>query len=342
MSGDKCGKCKNNIDNADIITCYGQCKQTFHFGCVGLVKSHLKIIKEVPNIFWYCNSCVLFAEANLSQQIRDEIGNALKPFTTAINAISSIVPSLKKISDHSPLAKHRSGNPFSRRDFPNIHNGENSAKRRRDSDFHGHGSNHNNGISNSNAGGTTPNRLGSVYRDKLLYGTGNSLGKLKGVGEVDQQSSVGATKEVYISKLDRDTTEKDIIDFLTDAQVIADTTTIKCVKLIKVGADLSRLNWVSFKLVVPDSLFDSIVDRSVWPPTVAVREFVNIPRASSSGTSLRLNSRRNCDSPVLDSRNLGSTSPNPLALSDSASPSIAQGLDEFRADSKNGKEQMAH
>lgn len=335
MSGDKCNKCTNNIiDSGDIIICYGQCKQTFHFGCVGLVKTHLKSIQENPNIFWYCNSCLVFAKANLSQQIGIEIGNALKPFTAAISAISSIAPSLKKISEYPSPTKHRPGNPFARRDVTVNLNGENSAKRRRGSDFHGNGI-----IGGSNAA-ATPNRLGSVYRDKLVYGTGNSLGKLKGVGVVAQQLSVGATKEVYISKLDRDTTENDIIDFLKDAKVLSDTNSIKCVKLIKVGADISRMNWVSFKLVVPESLFDSIVDRSVWPPTVAVREFVNVPRANSSGASLRPNNSQTFDSPISNGRSLGPTSP--AASSVSEGLSIAQGLDDLRAKSKNATEKMAH
>lgn len=81
-------------------------------------------------------------------------------------------------------------------------------------------------------------------------------------------------KAIWLSRLSPNTTEEEIIDFITANTPVTDKTKMNVHKLVKKDADLSLLNFVSFKVELNVTDFDVLNDPEVWPEHVMVREFM--------------------------------------------------------------------
>lgn len=288
---DTCAFCANSIPVADMVTCYGSCDKSYHYKCVSMTKAHLNALRDVNNMHWFCDMCSISVNPCFSDQLKDEIMVFLQPFLDTVGRIEALVPDLKKLAMTTPSRQPHSRTPrlFAASDKPN------SAKRRRN-DYEPNVNQ--SGPTINNQGDNVPTKLGLMYSDSLIYGTGTPSGKLKGVAKPtaanhgpNQPSLSGPTKEIYVSKLDPLTSVDDMLNFLLDAKVIKDTAEIKCIKLVKADVDLEKLNWVSFKIIVPINLFDHIVNPNIWPPSVAIREFIDHPRPKPNVASLSIDNR---------------------------------------------------
>lgn len=74
---------------------------------------------------------------------------------------------------------------------------------------------------------------------------------------------------------------------MKETDAIKNETDVRCVRLVPKDKDVSQLSFVSFKIVVPLELFESIKDPALWPSYVAVREFVESPPRRTPVTSIR-------------------------------------------------------
>lgn len=81
------------------------------------------------------------------------------------------------------------------------------------------------------------------------------------------------TRAVWISRLNPETTNEDIVNYIIVNTQITDTARFNVHKLIKKGCDLSTLKFVSFKIEVNDDDFVILNDPVYWPVNVMVREF---------------------------------------------------------------------
>lgn len=126
----------------------------------------------------------------------------------------------------------------------------------------------------------------ALFRDKLIFGSGDS-GSSKIVG-VKRKSTLRPAsrpvqevdpnmRRIFISRLEPSTSCDQIIEHLKSKNIIDDSTDIKCTKLVKKDANLDELSFVSFKLDVPKNMFNLLNDPSMWPDSVAIREFVDNP-----------------------------------------------------------------
>lgn len=91
-------------------------------------------------------------------------------------------------------------------------------------------------------------------------------------------------KMLYISNLDPHTSEEQLCAIIKSKFGIK---TMKCSKLVPADRDLATLEYVSFKVLVPENGFVKFLDSNSWPSGVIVREFV--PRTKNLKNTVNRN-----------------------------------------------------
>ena len=91
---------------------------------------------------------------------------------------------------------------------------------------------------------------------------------------VDDLKPVAPMKWLYVSRLHPQTSEEAVTNKLCGALTV-DSNEFKCVKLVPRMEDPS---FISFKVGMTEELLQRSLAPEVWPPGIAVREFVNRPR----------------------------------------------------------------
>lgn len=82
------------------------------------------------------------------------------------------------------------------------------------------------------------------------------------------------TKALWISRLNPETSEGEIADYIAQNTSITDFSKFKAHKLVKKDCDLTALKFVSFKIEMNDEEYDILSNPDVWPENVMVREFL--------------------------------------------------------------------
>lgn len=87
--------------------------------------------------------------------------------------------------------------------------------------------------------------------------------------------TVEGRKCVVASMLHPTTKPEDLAAYLKKALVLnADDTSIRCSLLIPAGRDIGNLDFVSFKIGIPESKYSLLLAPNIWPNGVKVRPFV--------------------------------------------------------------------
>lgn len=81
-------------------------------------------------------------------------------------------------------------------------------------------------------------------------------------------------RAVWISRLNPETSNEDIANYIIANTPIKDHANFNVHKLVKKDCDLSTLKFVSFKIQVEMDNFDHLMDPELWPENVMVREFL--------------------------------------------------------------------
>jgi hypothetical protein len=89
---------------------------------------------------------------------------------------------------------------------------------------------------------------------------------------VDRLLGVDTHKWIYVSKLHPNTSADDIICYVS-SKLNLPRDKIKCSKLVAGDADLSKMEYVSFKLYVRSPKFSDLLVNDFWPSNIISREF---------------------------------------------------------------------
>lgn len=138
----------------------------------------------------------------------------------------------------------------------------------------------NNGVSSVN---TTP------IRPKPRMGTLEAV-----IGPSMPQSDVlrpyrRFDRSIWVSRFHPETTIDQVMDYIVGKMGDVDKQNFNCRKLVKKDADLSSMQFVSFKIDVMDDFFEKLSDPQIWPKYILVREFfserrvMNIPAIKLPG-----------------------------------------------------------
>ncbi|XP_037050719.1 uncharacterized protein LOC119084759 [Bradysia coprophila] len=98
-----CDGCFRN-DNPNKIICDGICRQSFHAECVNFNKNALMCYREMPNLQWFCDGCI----------IQSRSSNVVSPLATKFNSTVAIPTSSPSYVQRSLIAAKRNRNrhPF--------------------------------------------------------------------------------------------------------------------------------------------------------------------------------------------------------------------------------------
>lgn len=261
MTGNKaitCGDCRLPIGSRDkFVQCNGICGGcAFHIDCTELkdFDSQWDKLKNVGALKFFCKQCnesynKIGLDGFMFAMIKTGVEKAVKAEMSQMNAkLDNLVA--------SQTEQRPPGTPL-------INGNRRKRMRGEDSDV-------------------TP-KFSNTYRDKLVFGTNENTGenaKLRGVQKPLDDAS-DDFKSIYLSQLDPSTEPKDVIEYLMDAKIIENDKMVKCIKLVSPKAISETFTYVSFKLDVPNDIYEKLVSPDIWPKSVAVREFVRKPRPTA-------------------------------------------------------------
>lgn len=232
----KCNCCRNQILNAEFVSCAGACKELFHIKCVAVTKSMLHAVQTCPNIHWYCHECNN-GSRNIStstDQINDAIGvltnslsgnliqfvNNYKSSTeTFMDTISTtIVP-----NGSSVITMAQKENVHTRNDDPVLMSLESNIKR-----------------SHSVAATT--------------------------------HCDGGPLRTVVVSNIGKDITVDYLTDYLVD-ELKVNKEMIHLSLFLPYGKTVEDLKFLQYKITLPEANYSAVMCSELWPKNVRVRDF---------------------------------------------------------------------
>lgn len=308
-----CTVCDDSFrnDNPNKVICDGVCRQSFHAECVNFSKNSLLCYREMPNLQWLCDGCIIQTRSS---------NVSFHPFNKANSTVVFPTSSPSSYTDRSLISakRNRNANPKNssvfliNRSAKVIQNSRNANDLINEMQSEGlvkpPGANELNSPITSVAIQSvcgqpkTPQKLEEVKEIRnepleLENPPTNSTSFADVVtkspiaepvhGE-DKNSTIQPRndllligspssvthKVVYVSKFHPSVTEKKVVDYLLGKDIITSADDVSCKILVSPDVNLGSVSFVSFKITVSSKIFHSVVNSKLWPDGVIVREFV--------------------------------------------------------------------
>lgn len=244
---ESCNLCKQTLSNVvgESVMCSGLCKSVICRSCAGISKAGVKLVTEISSIHFFCNLCDNFSIKSVA------------------DALTEVKSSLIKLSDsvavgfmgiHSRTAVGAPATPLA---VPiNMGAGASSALKRRRVD-------------------RSANPL-ILSQPNMVIGSCETLNL--NLQTVEQRRCVVASLWHPSTKAD------DLAKHLRQTLELPENdTSLRCTLLIPAGRKIEELDYISFKIGIPSSRFQSLLSPTIWPIGVSVREFVHKPRTRPFG-----------------------------------------------------------
>lgn len=292
-----CGKCRGEIivetDNLSLksfdgIKCASICGRVFHKNCTDLSADCLKLLINIPNLLWQCNSCVVMAgDANntidlLSRQMREVQSKCmqLERMIGEREVSKQLAHNIETNETNAPVS-----NMQTLRLTPVVQSSQQSDDNVCEN-FLDAVDDPNMVIENRNQEWITVRR--KEKKKKQLQKNNNKPNKHKhkrvvGIAPVNDAFEVVHTiKYLHLSKFNVRTEPEAILKFVAESLGVQ-TDAFKCTKLVKRDADLSKLHFVNFKLGVPAPFFEKVYSKTLWPMSIKITPFISKPKNGGDG-----------------------------------------------------------
>ncbi|XP_055543787.1 uncharacterized protein LOC129729303 [Wyeomyia smithii] len=237
-----CKTCSSAVNGIDKVVCRGNCRSLFHRTCIPqLQRSILEVIAtHSSNLFWLCDDCASSFNNWLQLPVTAAPAADSLQLCQAVEKLNSVVTDLSsRIEKHFPCGP---AVPAQKMFFSQRLPGKQPTPKR---------SRENNAKFRATAA--------------AVCGTRTIQREIKTVADERQQFWI------YLSRLDLCHTVNDIAAMIQECLGINETP--KAILLVKKDADLTKLNFVSFRVEIPRDLKKAALSASTWPIGVLVREF---------------------------------------------------------------------
>lgn len=252
MSNNICGTCSKSASSRDLIRCFGKCRTAFHPNCVDAkMDIWLKTFKECPFAKFMCLDCQ-----------HNSLGDASAEISGLNDQIDQVSHSVKLLTDKLETSFEKINNEATK-----IMKQLNLAPPVTPSHF----------ASTSNANQHNVAAASFVSRRSFIPPTDCIIGSCSVVDESIKAAAYIDKKFVYASKFNISTTSDVLCKFLS-LKIGVSEEDFECRILLAANQDVSRLNFVSFKIGVDPALFNKLLQPDIWPSGILVREFVNRPK----------------------------------------------------------------
>lgn len=239
-----CKKCEAEITGIERIACRC-CKSDFHRSCIsGLNRPTFDaIVKNTSNLFWLCDNCNGRFDNLLQAMETDEVtapaGESAK-LVEVVDKLSGIVSELSKRLDNRPKSSYAGIVGSGSQSY------EPGSKRlREDEQYEQH----------------QPPR----EKVKTVCGTRTVQREIKTV--VDEREQFW----MYLGRLHHSHSVDDIAEMTQECLGLE--VAPKVIRLVKKDVDVTKLPFVSFRVLLPDETRDVALQAETWPTGVAIREF---------------------------------------------------------------------
>lgn len=261
-----CGTCNTLITAVpDSITCDGLCQRSFHMRCANINRALLKQIAESTNIHYFCDACKAFTFRGISGQLTDlkdsiaKLYDAMSLITVKTDELTTTAAKLSDVVADNTVTANKLANtssPSMARAWPELREVASAKKRRM--------------ISSPSS--RQPSMNTTTQPNNIVVGTCDS-------NEDVDLKSVEPRRLVVVSQLHPTTTADSMIIFTNKKlNLPPDSKSIRATMLIQKGRDVSEMDFVSCKLSIPQSSYAPLMNASIWPAGVTIRDFVNLPR----------------------------------------------------------------
>lgn len=247
-------KCDRQYENT--AKCFG-CNTECHNTCYGITKTIIRATKEVPNILFMCDECLakkwVATDSLNNNATQNEIEQSTfnKDNASIFKAIGELKSMVIEIQGKMNRAEKPSYRSILTGDFGSV-GSQGGSKRKR------FGGNVNFGDGNF----STP-----TGRTKTTI-TGSNVNE-------NELLAVEIRKSIFVSQLNPSTSEESIVKYVK--RCLNDTDNklkIQAVALVPKEKNRNELNFISFKINIPESSFEAVLKPELWPQGVVVREFV--------------------------------------------------------------------
>lgn len=264
LCGDECDKPMDST--VECRSCGIGC----HTSCYSINKTVLRAIADMPNLWFLCDVCTTNNANIFSKDANTNAVNTSAPHncTNDNTAIFQALDELKNMV----IELQGKVNGIEKPTYRSILAGNNgkpagsvnsNAKRRRFADT-------------ENVHSTPPGRPKNA-----IVGSNLDDGGL---------SSVEPRKWMFVSQLHPSTSDKSFVEYVKKRLNDTDNKlNIQAYALVPRDKNRDSLNFISFKLNVPESSIDAILKPDNWPKGVIIREFVNDDRRRRPTGRLLLN-----------------------------------------------------
>lgn len=140
---------------------------------------------------------------------------------------------------------------------------------------------------------------------KPKTGTKTAFSGLSVVAKPKRIEKPTFAKAVWVSRLNPETTNEEIIDYIEKNTPVNDKFNVH--KLVKKDRDVSTLKFVSFKVEVNEHDFEILMNPDVWPEDVMVREFLKNPTLGDFFPDLNAQKNRKLSTETIDLMDLSPT-----------------------------------
>lgn len=239
-----CLKCSDAITAIpDAVKCaIASCGNIFHMKCVGLSRSTLNIISNSNNVKFICDGCLdsVLLSSKVTPPPIDNFAEELADIKLSITNLSSM---WAKASTSWPTLAEKSDNKTKRSRY--------------DMDL------------DENVFTPAPPQPVANMNENVIVGSADVTGL----------RTVEPRKLIVASMLDPATSSDALVNFLNEKLKLPSGSTIaRVTKLVPAGIDVNKLDFISFKISVPSTHYNSLMSADMWPKGVTVREFQQRPR----------------------------------------------------------------
>lgn len=260
-----CGSCATIISTVpESIVCDGPCGRSFHIKCVNISRSLLKQIIESSNLQFVCDACKSFTFRGISGHFTElkktiaALSDALSLHSVKADQLANTTAKLTDVVAANNVTADKLAGTSAPIVWPR------------------------NPILPSS---DPPSTNIAAEPINVVVGTCESNGDLGSVKAVEPRCLV------VISQLHPTTTAVSVVDFVKNKLNLApESNAVRATMLIQKGRNVSELDYISCKLSLTKDTYASIMNASIWPTGVTIRDFINYPRNNKRTTGHFLSS----------------------------------------------------
>lgn len=292
-----CAKCNGEV--GDAVVCLASCRRVFCLSCSGISTARRRSMASLleDSFVWRCSDCALGV---IGLSAPDNIASALDALSTKVDNLQTMLSEI--LSSQSTVLSNIQSDAMAK--STGLDCGESAAvpvvSKHQPS---------NNDIIVINNEGNSNNvptlRTANVNRSRNKKRMNNN--KTKQTGSADQlnlnlnhnavasvilNENAPSTSEIsrhqefigvqpanlvswiHVSNAHPSTSSTSVINFVS-AKLGIPVSSIQCYSLTKLGEDLSRKAWISFKVSVPIGRESDLLDSNFWPTWIKAKRFVS-------------------------------------------------------------------